>query len=108
MDPVFLTNVEKEEITCPDEKLSNRPLFFRSEIRERLSPLDADFDYSRSESSDVEDEVSFDISILKAVYTPFYKRFVELLPSLSLRLFSFTSKEIYIDSMKIRGLEVEF
>ncbi|KAE9555063.1 hypothetical protein FO519_001724 [Halicephalobus sp. NKZ332] len=49
----------------------------------------------------------FNISYLKFTEPLFYERFIQLLPSLSLRLFSFTCKKFYIDALYLRGIEVE-
>ena len=108
MDPVFLTDAEKKEVRSA-EKILVAPRFFYREIEGRLSPCNMYFNYSRPKGTTINgDEAPIDISIFRSTSIFFYERFIELLPSLFLRLFSFTSKTNYRECMNLRGLEVEF
>lgn len=85
-------------------------------IDEETCFSDENFDYELSNKSGdpdyppkvpVKNEGTFHIRYFKLLEPMIYRRFLELLPSLSLRLFSFTRKEFYVDTVELRGIEVE-
>uniref|UniRef100_A0AC34R832 Uncharacterized protein n=1 Tax=Panagrolaimus sp. JU765 TaxID=591449 RepID=A0AC34R832_9BILA len=71
-------------------------------INYKFVPVDLEFDYEQGKlkiASIFEQFVSISTTVLT--------RLIELLPSKSLRLFSFTSKFHYIQCLRIRGIEIE-
>uniref|UniRef100_A0AC34RTN4 F-box domain-containing protein n=1 Tax=Panagrolaimus sp. JU765 TaxID=591449 RepID=A0AC34RTN4_9BILA len=71
-------------------------------INYKFVPVDLEFDYEQGKS---ETESIFEQ--FASIPTTVLTRFIELLPSKSLRLFSFASKFHYIQCLRIRGIEIE-